>query len=197
MLWLAFFWTFLLIGFPAQTAKGWLAERLGQGFDANVSIEELHITWNLALRLTGVSIARQASESGPPPAGPRSGEGLTIRLDSLQIEPRLAGLVPVKPEVGFRGSTPSGGSLSGSYKSGEVTLSFKDISFNDAKIGTPPLPSGATMSGAGRLKVVAGKGTIDTEVDGVPGGKQRLRMLGGEGPGLDGKLRITISLPKL
>ena len=53
------------------------------------------------------------------------------------------------------------------------------------------------MSGSGRLKFVTGNGMIDTEVDGVPGGKQRLRIPAGEGLGLDGKLKITVSLPKL
>jgi hypothetical protein len=132
--------------------------------------------------LKGVSLTSQAS---------------AMRLEWLQVQPRLSGLISVKPEMDFSGGTPSGGHLSGSYQSGELSLSFNDISFKDFSTATLPVPSSATMSGSGRLKFVTGNGTIDAEVDGVPGGKQRLRIPGGEGLGLDGKLKITVSLPKL
>ena len=199
LLWILLFWAFLLVGFPTETAKRWLAERVGQGFAARVSIEELHINWNLAVRLKRVAIARQVVEAGPSPKGERMriGEGFTIRLDSLTVEPRLFALISAEPEMNFTGDTSSGGHLAGSYKSGEVTLVFRDMSFKDVGIATLSVPSGATMSGSGRLKLLARNGTIDTEVDGIPGGKQRLRILGGEGPGLDGKLKITISPSKL
>jgi hypothetical protein len=145
-LWILLFWTFLVIGLPTEAAKGWLAERLGHGFNAKVSVEELQIRWNLGIVLKGVSLTSQAS---------------TMRLEWLKVQPRLSGLISVKPEMDFSGGTSSGGNLSG------------------------------------RLKFVTGNGTIDTEVDGVPGGKQRLRIPGGEGLGLDGNLKITVSLPKL
>jgi type II secretion system protein N len=181
-LWVLLFWTFLVIGLPTEAAKGWLAERLGHGFDAKVSIEELDIGWNLGIILKGVSLTSQAS---------------AMRLEWLKVQPRLSSLISVKPEMDFSGGTSSGGHLSGSYHSGELSLSFKDISFKDFSTATLPVPSSATMSGSGRLKFVTGNGTIDTEVDGVPGGKQRLRIPAGEGLGLDGKLKITVSLPKL
>lgn len=181
-LWVLLFWTFLVIGLPTEAAKGWLAERLGRGFDAKVSIEELDIGWNLGIVFRRVSLTSQAS---------------TMRLEWLKVQPRLSSLISVKPEMNFSGGTSSGGNLSGSYHSGELSLFFKDISFKDFSTATLPVPSSATMSGSGRLKFVTGNGTIDTEVDGVPGGKQRLRIPGGEGLGLDGKLKITVSLPKL
>ena len=181
-LWVLLFWTFLVIGLPTEAAKGWLAERLGHGFDAKVSVEELDIRWNFGIMLKGVSLTSQAS---------------AMRLEWLKVQPRLSSLISVKPEMDFSGGTSSGGHLSGSYHSGELSLSFKDISFKDFSTATLPVPSSATMSGSGRLKFVTGNGTIDTEVDGVPGGKQRLRIPGGEGLGLDGKLKITVSLPKL
>ena len=197
-LWIVLFWAFLLVGFPRETARNWLSERLGQSFDARVSIEELHIAWNLAVRLKGVSIAKQASEAGPAPAGEskRDGEVFMIRLDSVTVDPRLSGLISVDPKMDFRGNTSSGGTVSGSYTSGELTLFFRDLSSRDVTIATLPVPSSAIISGSGRLKLVATNGTIDTEVDGVPGGRQSLKLLGGAGPGLDGRLKITVSLPK-
>jgi hypothetical protein len=53
------------------------------------------------------------------------------------------------------------------------------------------------MNGSGRLKVVAGTGSIDAEVDGVPGGRQRFKVSGGERPGLDGKVKVSVSRSKL
>jgi len=181
-LWVLLFWTFLVIGLPTEAAKGWLAERLGHDFDAKVSVEQLDIGWNLGITLKGVSLTSQAS---------------AMRLEWLKVQPRLSSLIWVKPEMDFSGGTPSGGHLSGSYHSGELSLSCRVICFKDSSTATLPVPSSANMSGSGRLKFVTGNGTIDTEVDGVPGGKQRLRMSGGEGRGLDGKLKIAVSLPKL
>ena len=171
-----------MIGLPTEAAKGWLAERLGHRFDTKVSIEDLDIRWNLGMMLKGVSLTSQES---------------TMRLEWLKVQPRLSGLISVKPEMDFSGGTSSGGYLSGSYDSRDLSLSFKDISFKDFSTATLPVPPSATMSGSGRLKFVTGNGTIDTEVDGIPGGKQRLRIPGGEGLGLDGNLKITVSLPKL
>ena len=183
-LWIASFWAFLLVGFPSETAKGWLAQKLGQGLEAGVSIDELRMKWNLDVRLRGVSMRT------------RIGEGFAVRLDSLTVAPKLSSLIAAEPAIDFKGDTSSGGYVSGSYKSREVTLVFRDLSSRDFTIAALPVPSSATMSGSGRLKIVAGNGTIDTEVDGVPGGKQRLKIPGGEGRGLDGKLKITVSLLK-
>ena len=181
-LWVLFFWTFLVIGLPTEAARGWLVERLGHGFDGKVSVEELDIGWNLGAKRKRGSLTRQ---------------GAAMRLEWLKVQPRVSGLISVKPEMDFSGGTSSGGHLAGSYQSGELFFSFSDISFRHFSTATMPVPSSATMSGSGRLKFVTGNGTIDTEVDGVPGGKQRLRIPGGEGFGLDGKLKITVSLPKL
>jgi hypothetical protein len=155
---------------------------LGHGLDVKVSVEELDIGWNLGLKLKEVSLANQAS---------------MMRLKWVTVQPRLSGLISAKPEMDFSGGTSSGGYLSGSYLSGELSLSFKDISFKDFSAATLPVPSSTTMSGSGKLKFVTSNGTIDIEVDGVPGGTQRLRIPGGEGLGLDGKLKIAVSLPKL
>jgi type II secretion system protein N len=182
LLWVLLFWTFLVIGLPTEAARDWLVERLGHGLDVKVSVEELDIGWNLGLKLKEVSLANQAS---------------MMRLKWVTVQPRLSGLISAKPEMDFSGGTSSGGYLSGSYLSGELSLSFKDISFKDFSAATLPVPSSTTMSGSGKLKFVTSNGTIDIEVDGVPGGTQRLRIPGGEGLGLDGKLKIAVSLPKL
>ena len=181
-LWVLLFWTFLVIGLPTEAAKGWLAERLGRGFEAKVSVEELAIGWNLGITLKGVSLASQAS---------------AMRLEWLQVYPRLSSVIWGKPEMDFRGGTSSGGRLSGAYHSGELSLSFTDISFKEFSAAALPVPSSATMSGSGRLRFVTGNGTIEIDVDGVPGGKQRLRIPGREGLGPEGTLKITVSLPKL
>lgn len=176
-LWIACFWAFLITGLPTDAAKRWLADTVAREFDATVSIGELRVAWNLDVSLHGVSVVRPAPDAG-----------FAMRLESLRIVPRW-------PVLHFRGGTPSGGSLAGSYRSGEVTLSFSDVSFTDVTIATLPVPSRATMSGSGRLRLVTGHGTIDAEVDGVPGGKQRLKILGGAGPAVDGKVTITVRLP--
>ena len=45
------------------------------------------------------------------------------------------------------------------------------------------------------MKVVTSNGTIDAEIDGIPGGRQKLKMPGGTRPAVDGKLKIAVSLP--
>ncbi len=191
-LWLIFVWTFMIIGFPAKTAKDWLAESLGKGLNANVSIEELQLRWNLGVKLKGVSInGRQSSVISQEPST------FNAQLASLNIKPGLFSLVRRKPEIDFYGDTPSGGNFSGLSNSKELSLSFKDISFKDVSISTLPVPSAATVSGSGKLTLIKGKGTIEIEIDGIPGGKQKAKVSGGDGPGLDGKLLVKVLLPKL
>jgi type II secretion system protein N len=196
LVWMLSFWTFLLIGFPTETAKVWLAERLGQGSDTKVSFEGLHIRWNLGVGLTGISVRSRVSESDPAPEGRGIGDGFTMRLDSLNVEPRLSSLIAGKPDIDFSGHTSTGGQLSGSYTSGRVSFSFSDISFKDITMAALPFPSTATMRGSGSLKIGTKNGSIDTEIDGIPGGRRRLQIPGGTDPGLDGKLKISVSLPR-
>lgn len=191
-LWLIFVWTFLIIGFPAKTAKYWLIDSLEKGLNAKVSIEELRLRWNLGVRFKGISInGRQSAVSSQEPSA------FNVQLASLDIKPGLFSLIRLKPEIDFYGGTPSGGDFSGAYDTGELSLSFKEISFKDVSISTLPVPSAATVSGSGRLKLIKGKGMIEVEIDGIPGGKQRAKVPGGEGPGLDGRLLIKVLLPKL
>lgn len=184
----------MVITFPAKTAKGWLTDRLEKKLNAGVSIEELGMRWNFGLRLKGISILQV------PGAGGRGSEEkpeFNIKIDSLNVNPNLFSLLRFKPEVAFRGQTPSGGDFSGSYAVEGLSLSFKDILFKDFTVSSLPVPSTAMFSGSGRFKLVKGKGTIEIEVNGIPGGKQRFAAPAGEGAGLDGKLKITASLPGL
>jgi len=197
-LWLIFVWTFVIIGFPAKTAKDWLTDQLEKGLDAKVSIEELRLRWNLGVRLKGISITSQESEVGAYGHTPlREPSAFNVKLASLNIEPSLFTLIRLKPEIDFYGGTPSGGDFSGAYDTEELSLSFKEISFKDVSISTLPVPSAATVSGSGRLKLIKGKGLIEIEIDGMSGGKQRAKVTGGENPGVDGKLKVAVSLPKL
>ena len=222
-LWLIFFWSFLVITFPAKAAKGWLTDRLEKRLNAKVSTEELGMRWNLDLRLRGISIIRGQwsvvrDQEGTvqllpsPSLLKRGSEGefiksglspkdeigdFTIKLASLNVEPRLLSLIRLKPEIAFTGSPSSGGSFTGSYEPEGLSLSFKDVLFKDFTIASLPVPSVAMFSGSGRFKLVKGKGTIEVEINGIPGGKQRAAIPGGEGVGLDGKLKITVSLPGL
>lgn len=186
LLWLVFFWAFLVSGFPKEAARSWLTDKLGKSLNATVAIEKLEVSWNLAVRLKGISIINA-----------QEGNSFTVKLDSLDIRPRLFSMIRLKPEIDFNGGTPTGGPFSGSYNPDNLSISFKDISFKDISISTLPVPSAASMSGSGDLKFVKGKGTIEVEVDGIPGGRQKLKTPGGEAPGLDGKLKVTVSLPKL
>lgn len=199
VLWLVFFWTFLIIGFPSEAARGWIADKLGKGLNANVFIEGMKIMWDLDVKLKGIAISNQESAVGSQEPSALSPQPSTfgVKLHSLNIEPRLISLIRLKPEIDFNGSTPTGGSFSGSYNPDNLSVSFKDISFKDVSISTIPVPSAASMGGSGDLKFSKGKGTIEVEVDGIPGGRQRLKVSGGENPGLDGKLKITVSLPKI
>ena len=208
-LWLLFFWVFLFTGFPEDTARDWLAESLGKEINARVSIEELRINWNLDVKIKGISIIRGQtppnplfSKEGVPKAGELVVEfGLSpqfeIKLRSLDIRPKLLSLIGLKPALDFSASTPSGGDISGSYNPAELSISFKDISFKDITISTLPVPSGTTATGSGMFKLIKGKGMVEIEVEGIPGGKQKLTAPGGESPGLDGKVKVTVSLPKL
>ena len=56
LLWLVSLWIFLVIGFPDETARDWLAESLGKEINARVSIGELRIKWDLDVRIKGISI---------------------------------------------------------------------------------------------------------------------------------------------
>lgn len=191
-LWLIFVWTFAIIGFPAKTAKYWLIGNLEKGLNAKVSIEELRLRWNLGVRLKGISInGWQSAVSSQEPST------FNVQLASLDIKLGLFSLIRLKPEIDFYGGTPSGGDFSGAYDTEELSLSFKEISFKDVSISTLPVPSAATVSGSGRMKLIKGKGMIEIEIEGIPGGKQRAKVPGGEGPGLDGKLLVKVLLPKL
>ena len=198
-LWLLFFWVFLFIGFPEDTARDWLAERLGKEINARVSIEELRMDWNLDVKIKGISIIREqpAVGSQEPSALSLQPSAFNVLFTSLDIRPKALSLIRLKPALGFSASTHSNGNISGSYNPAEISISFKDISFKDISISTLPVPSGTTASGSGRFKLIKGKGKVEIEVEGVPGGKQKLTTTGGESPGLDGKLKITVSLPKL
>jgi type II secretion system protein N len=191
-LWLLFFWVFLFTGFPEDTAKDWLAERLGKEINARTSIEELRIKWNLDVKIKGISInGHQSVVSSQEPSA------FTVQLASLDIRPKLFSLIRLKPALEFNANTPSGGDISGSYNPAELSISFKDISFKDINTSTLPVPSETRATGSGRFKLIKGKGMIEVEVDGVPGGNQKLTVPGGESPGLDGKVKVTVSLPKL
>lgn len=196
LLWVVFFWIFLIIGFPAETAKGWLAERLGKELNASVTVENLKVMWDLGIRLKGISIESR-KRNFPDSQALAVNEDFMIKLDSLQANPRLITLLRLNPGADFKGSTPSGGTFSGSYAKQVMAVSFRDISFRDISISILPIPSASSVSGSGELKVIKGKGTIDVEVDGIPGGRQRFKLSGGEAPGLDGKMKVTVSLPKL
>jgi type II secretion system protein N len=191
-LWLLFFWVFLFTGFPEDTARDWLAESLGKEINARISIEELRINWNLDVKIKGISInGHQSAISSQEPSA------FTVQLASLDIRPKLLSLISLKPALDFNSSTPSGGDISGSYNPAELSISFKDISFKDINTSTLPVPSETRAKGSGRFKLIKGKGVIEIEVDGVPGGKQKLTVPGGESPGFDGKVKLTVSLPKL
>lgn len=202
-LWLIFFWSFLVITFPADAAKVWVADRFGKRLNAEVSIEEVSMRWNFCLRLKGISIIRgqgsvvsgQEGTAQLPPEDVR--DGIAIKVASLDIEPRLLSLIRLKTEIAFTGNPSSGGIFSGSYASEAISLSFKDVLFKDFTIADLPVPSTAMFSGSGRFTLAKGKGTIEVEVNGIPGGKQRTVASGGDGPGLDGKLKVTVSMPGL
>lgn len=202
-IWLTSFWSFLVITFPADAAKVWVADRFGKRLNAEVSIEEVSMRWNFCLRLKGISIIRgqgsvvsgQEGTAQLPPEDVR--DGIAIKVASLDIEPRLLSLIRLKTEIAFTGNPSSGGNFTGSYDPEGLSLSFKGVLFKDFAIATLPIPSTAMFSGSGRFKLVKGKGTIEIEVSGIPGGIQRTTAPGGEGPGLDGKLKITASLPGL
>ena len=199
ILWLLFFWGFLFSGFPEDTARDWLAERLGKEINARVSIEELRINWILDVKIKGISIISGQGSEVSTLKGIKGQEpsAFSVQLTSLDIRPKLLNLMRLKPALDFNTSTPSGGDISGSYNPAELSISFKDISFKDISISTLPVPSGTTATGSGIFKLIKGKGTVEIEVEGVPGGKQKLTAPGGESPGLDGKLKVMVSLPKL
>lgn len=182
LVWLTCFWAFLLLGFPSDAAKAWLVENVGQRLDAAVSIETLRMRWNLDVRLDGVSVARPA---------------LAIRFTSLTVHPKWLGLLSSGPRLDFTGDTASGGHLSGSYKPGEVTLRFSNMSAKDLGIAPLPLPPGATVRGSGTFRLATTSATIETEIDGVPGGRQRLQIFGKDALGLAGTLKITVSGSRL
>ena len=195
LLWLLFFWAFLVAGFPNEAVRGWLAERIGKGTNAAVSIEDLRIKWNLEVKIMGISI--ESKQEKTEEAGNTTQGGFSVKLNTLSVEPRLLSLIRRKPALKFNADTPSGGNISGSYDPAELSVFFKDLSFKDINISSLPVPSGTTASGSGKFKLVAGKGSIDVEVDGVPGGKQNIKVQGGASPGLDGKLKAAVTLPKL
>src|SRR4030066_2126451 len=138
ILWLLFFWGFLISGFPHDTAKEWVAERLGKEIGAKVSIEELRIKWNLDVKIKGISIisGQWSGVRGQEPSA------FSVQLTSLDIRPKALSLIRLKPALDFSASTPSGGEISGSYNPAELSISFKDISFKDINISTLPVPSG-------------------------------------------------------
>jgi len=150
------------------------------------------LKWNLGIRLKEISITGRQSA-----VGSQEPSTFNLQLASMDIKPGLFSLIRLKPGIDFYGSTPSGGDFSGAYDTGELSLSFKDVSFKDVSIATLPVPSAATVSGSGKLKLIKGKGMIEIEIDGIPGGKQRAKVSGGDGPGLDGKLLVKVLLPKL
>ena len=53
------------------------------------------------------------------------------------------------------------------------------------------------FSGSGKFKLVKGKGRIEIKVNGIPGWEQRITAPAGEGAGLDGRLKVTVSMPGL
>ncbi|MEK6545579.1 MAG: hypothetical protein AABZ28_03505 [Nitrospinota bacterium] len=185
LLWLAFFWLFLIAGFPIETTKGWLTRMIEKEFKVSMSIERLRINWNLNIAIKGVSINSTRENE------------FTLKIGKLNIAPQWAGLIRLKPAIKYHGNTPSGGDFSGYYNSDELSLSFKEISFLDISISSILLPSTAIVNGSGRLKLTKDNGIIEIEVDGIPGGRQRLRISGGEKPGLNGKLSVAVTLPKL
>lgn len=184
-LWFILFWTFLVVGFPEKTTKDWIADRIEKGLRVKVSIRELHLMWNLCVNLKEISITSR--EPG----------AFNVRLASLNLKPKSLSLIRLRPEIDFNGDTPSGGLLSGSYVQEQLSISFKNVSLNDLNIPSLPFPSSAKTGGTGRFKLTKGKGAIDIEIDGIPGGKQRAKTPGGENPGLDGEMRVTVFLPKM
>jgi type II secretion system protein N len=181
-LWLIFFWTFLVIGFPKESARDWLAGRLEREINARVSIEELTVMWNLGVKLNGISVEK-------------SGEnGFLLKIDSLKVRPRLLSLIGLRPIIDFMAYTPSGGDFSGLYKNGMIEIAFSEVPFKDIGIASIPAPSAATASGSASLKMTGAEGKIETEVGGLPGGRQRAVL---KGSGVEGSLKVKVTLPKL
>lgn len=185
-LWLIFFWGFLIAGFPEEMAKDWLTDRIGKEINADVSIAELRIKWNLDVQVSDISISGSKEQSD-----------FSVQLADLNISPKLLSLIKLTPAFDFNASSPSGGDISGLYGPSALSVSFKDISSKEISISSIPAPSGTTATGSAIFNIIKGKGMIDIEVDGIPGGKQKIKVPGGDSPGLDGKLRLTISLPRL
>lgn len=185
-LWLIFFWGFLIAGFPEERAKDWLTERIGKEINADISIAELHLKWDLDVQVSGISINGSKEQSD-----------FSVQLAALNIRPKLLSLIKLAPAFDFNADTPSGGDISGFYGPSELSISFKDVSFKEISISSLPVPSDTKATGSGMFKLIKGKGVIDIEVDGIPGGKQKIKVPGGDSPGLDGKLRLTVSLPRI
>lgn len=198
ILWLAAFWIFFIIQFPAETVRGWLVYKLENRLNVRVSVEKLTLKWNLDMELMGISISDRGHGSKTSEAShPLEAMAFTLKISRLTIIPSLPSLMRMKPEVDFNGNAPSGGIFSGSYHAGELSISFKDVSFKDLIIPAFSLPSATTIGGSGRLKTVKDKGIIEVEMDGIPGGRQRVKVPGGEGPGLEGRVKITVLLPEI
>lgn len=198
ILWFAAFWIFFIIQFPAETVRDWLVYKLENRLNVRVSVERLALKWNLDMELRGISVSDKSHGSKTSEAShPLEAMAFTLKISRLTIIPSLPSLVRMRPEVYFNGNAPSGGSLSGSYHAGDLSISFKDVSFKDIIIPAFPLPSATTIGGSGQLKVVKGKGMIEVEIDGIPGGRQRVKLSGGGDPGLEGKVKIMVLLPKV
>lgn len=183
LVWLVSFWSFLLLGFPSERAAEWIAQKVGRQTNATVSIRKLHVRWNLDLGLDDVSVTAQ-----PPVA---------VRFTTVTLQPKWLASVLSQPEMRFSGQTVSGGRISGSYKAGEVTVLFSDVPPKDLGMTLLPLPPSATLRGSGSLKIATTSGGIDTEIDGAPGGRQRLQIVGKDALGLAGTLRISVSAARI
>src|SRR3990172_7520356 len=93
-LWLLFFWGFLFTGFPEDTARDWLAERLGKEISAKVSIEELRINWILDVKAKGISIISGQGSGVSTLKGIKGQEpsAFSVQLTSLDITPNALNL---------------------------------------------------------------------------------------------------------
>jgi len=198
VLWFAAFWIFFVILFPAETVRDWLVYKIENRLNVRVAVEKFALKCNLNMELRGISVSDRSHGSKTSEASHSlDAMAFSLKISRLTIIPSLPSLVRMKPEVDFNGNAPSGGSFSGSYRDGGLTLSLKDVSFKDFIIHAFPLPPATTIGGSGQLKTVKGKGVIEVEIDGIPGGRQRVKVSVGGDPGLEGKIKIIVLLPKV
>ena len=182
VLWLVCFWAFVVIGFPSDTAKDWLAQRFAERLNATVAIGKLGVRWNLGLRLDDVAVGERP---------------LVVHLPVVTIEPNWFSVLMLRPTVAFTGRTISGAGMSGAYAPDGMTLQFSDVRSNDVRSLPLGLPPNAVLRGVGTFKPAQQRASIEAEIEGGPAGRQRFQLVGKDAFGLIGTLKITISTARL